>query len=44
LLAEIEIAKLNPSQTDGEMSVKDACNFWSDHLAAIERQVIATSA
>ena len=39
-----EVDKLNPSQPDGDMSMKNARSYWSSHLAAIKSQGVATSA
>ena len=38
------MGKLNPSKSDGEMSMKNARNYWSSHLAAIKAQGDSTSA
>jgi transposase len=35
---------LSPSNSDGEMSMKNAQQYWSKHLAAIKAQGITTSA
>ena len=36
--------KLNPSKPDGEMSMKNARDYWSNHVAAIKAQGVTASA
>jgi transposase-like protein len=44
LRLEAKLRKLNPSKLDGELSMKNARHYWSNHVAAIKTQGVTTSA